>query len=170
MPSSIIIRNETATDAQAINDVTIAAFANAEHSSHTEQYIVSALRAAGALSISKVAECDGQIVGHVAVSPISISDGSADWYGLGPIAVAPQMQHQGIGSKLMATALDALRQRNAAGCVLLGDPNYYQRFGFQPISRLVLADVPPAYFQALAFGDSVPQGNVTYHAAFNATS
>jgi putative acetyltransferase len=62
----------------------------------------------------------------------------------------------------------ALRERGAQGCVLLGDPAYYRRFGFAPDPRLVLPGVPPEYFQALPFGDAVPAGTVAYHAAFNA--
>ncbi|HSY09065.1 MAG TPA: N-acetyltransferase, partial [Steroidobacteraceae bacterium] len=71
----------------AIEAVTIAAFLNAPHSGHTEHFIVSALRKAGKLTLSLVADAKGTIIGHVAVSPVSISDGSAGWFGLGPISV-----------------------------------------------------------------------------------
>jgi putative acetyltransferase len=165
---TIKIRNENNSDIEAITVVTVAAFLNAEHTSHTEQFIVSALRDSGALTISIVADKNNKVVGHVAVSPVSISDGSRNWYGLGPISVAPDFQNQGIGSLLMEAALDTLQKFNAAGCVLLGDPNYYSRFGFKPDSRLVLPDVPPEYFQAISFIDKFPVGIVTYHEAFNA--
>lgn len=102
---TIEIRNELATDVDAINAVTIAAFSDAPHTGHTEQFIVKALRSTGKLSISLVAERDGEVVGHVAVSPVSISDGSTGWYGLGPISVMPACQGQGIGSRLMQAAL-----------------------------------------------------------------
>jgi putative acetyltransferase len=72
---------------------------------------VDALRKAGALSISLVAEQAGEVVGHVALSPVSISDGSADWYGLGPIFVRPELQGRGIGSLLMNVAIGVLRER-----------------------------------------------------------
>lgn len=98
------IRNETQEDVFAIEAVTTAAFLNAPHTSHTEQFIVAALRAAGALSVSLVAEAEGAIVGHVAVSPVTISDGTPDWYGLGPISVLPAWQGQGVGSALMRAA------------------------------------------------------------------
>ncbi len=78
----ICIRNETPNDAAAIEAVTAAAFLEAPHTSHTEQFIVAALRAAGALSVSLVAEAEGAVVGHVAVSPVTISDGAIGWYGL----------------------------------------------------------------------------------------
>ncbi len=79
---SVRIRNEAHEDVPAIEAVTPAAYQNAPHTSHTEQFIVAALRAAGALSVSLVAEAEGLVVGHVAVSPVTISDGTPDWYGL----------------------------------------------------------------------------------------
>jgi len=164
------IREEVPADVPAIEAVTVAAFLNAVHTSHSEQYIVNALRRAGALSISLVAEIDGVLVGHVALSPVNISDGSAHWFGLGPISVLPAHQRGGVGSTLMQAALAALRQRNAQGCVLLGDPSYYGRFGFRASPDLVLPGVPPEYFQTLYLGPTTPRGIVTYHPAFEATS
>jgi putative acetyltransferase len=164
----IEIRRETKADVSAIHAVTIAAFRNAPHTSHTEQYIVTALRKAGQLAVSLVAEANGELIGHVAVSPVSISDGSPNWFGLGPISVAPEYQRRGVGSRLMREALRILRAQGAAGCVLLGEPEYYSRFGFQVDPDLVLADVPPEYFQAISLDASRPRGRVTYHEAFNA--
>lgn len=160
------IRPETPSDVAAIHALTAAAFLQAAHTDHREPFVVDALRQAGALVLSLVAEQGGSLVGHVALSPVSISDGSPGWYGLGPISVLPEWQGRGIGSDLMHEALRRLRAQNAAGCVLLGDPAYYARFGFKPESDLVLPEVPPGYFQALAFDGSVPRGIVAYHAAF----
>lgn len=160
------IRHETPADAAAIHAVTAAAFLNAPHTAHTEQHIVAALRKAGALAISLVAEQDGEVAGHVALSPVSVSDGSTGWYGLGPISVKPELQRRGIGSLLMQAAIRLLRERGAAGCVLVGDPLYYSRFGFRSEPDLVLPDVPPEYFQALRLGPSLPRGVVTFHEAF----
>ncbi|APW42627.1 GNAT family N-acetyltransferase [Rhodoferax saidenbachensis] len=165
---NIHIRPETAADAKTIELLTTAAFLNAPHTDHTEQFVVNALRAAGVLTVSLVAMSGETMVGHVALSPVALSDGSSGWYGLGPISVWPEHQGQGIGSDLMHEALQALRARAAAGCVLLGDPAYYGRFGFKADPALVLAGVPPEYFQALRFGSAVPTAVVTYHAAFNA--
>lgn len=97
----ITIRPETSADTAAIEAVTVAAFLNAEHTSHTEQLIVEGLRKAGALTVSLVAEDHGEIVGNVAVSPVVISDGTAGWYGLGPLSVKQEFQKRGIGSKLV---------------------------------------------------------------------
>ncbi|HBX55077.1 GNAT family N-acetyltransferase [Pseudomonas sp. UBA2684] len=164
------IRPETTADSAVINAVTTAAFLHAAHSSHTEQYIVSALRRAGQLTVSRVAELDGEVIGHVAISPVDLSDGTPDWYGLGPISVLPAYQGQGIGTQLMHASLHALRMHGAAGCVVLGDPAYYKRFGFKAEPALVLADVPPEYFMALAFDAALPQAVVNYHPAFAAQS
>lgn len=167
---TIKIRSEAPSDVTAIKAVTEAAFLNAPHTSHTEQFIANALREAGMLSVSLVAEDRGEIVGHVAISPVSISDGSSGWYILGPIAVAPDRQGLGIGSQLMERSLADLRKLEAAGCVLVGNPNYYRRFGFKPEPALVLLGIPPEYFQAISFGTDIPTGIVTYHKAFDAQS
>ena len=162
------IRAELPADAKAIEQVTIQAFNDAPHTDHTEQFIVRELRAAGALALSLVAEIDGQIVGHVAISPVHISDGSQHWFGLGPISVIPQRQRQGIGSALMRAAISALQAQSAQGCVLLGEPDYYRRFGFRTVPGLELPGAPAEYFQALSFEGPPPQGQVSYHRAFNA--
>lgn len=160
------LRPESASDIPAIHAVIAAAFEKAPHTSHTEQFIVKALRAANALVLSLVAEIDGEVVGHVAVSKVSISDGASGWFGLGPLSVLPGMQGRGIGSRLTSEALNILEDDGADGCVLFGDPAYYSRFGFKPEAGLVLPDVPPEYFQVIAFSQHMPRGRVTYHDAF----
>ncbi len=165
---SIRIRKEASTDVAAIEAVTIAAFQNAAHTSHTEQFIVAALRKAGQLSVSLVADDSGAVIGHVAVSPVAISDGTTGWLGLGPISVAPAYQRQGVGAQLMAQAIAELRALGASGCVVLGEPGYYSRFGFKAEPSLVLPEVPPEYFQAVLFGGSLPSGSVCYHESFAA--
>jgi putative acetyltransferase len=155
-------------DAASIDAVTVAALLNAELTSHTEQLVVDGLRKSGMLTVSLVADRNEEIVGHVAVSPVVISDGSSGWFGLGPLSVKPECQRQGIGSRLMSAALDRLREMGAAGCVVVGDPRYYGRFGFKPEPGRVLQDFPPEYFMAVAFGPSLPRGSVAYHEAFKA--
>ncbi|QTP57791.1 N-acetyltransferase [Billgrantia antri] len=165
-----ILRSETPGDAEAIEAVTVAAFREAPHTSHTEQHIVRALRAAGALAVSLVAECDGELVGHVAASPVTLSDGTSGWFGLGPVSVLPAWQGRGIGSALVRACLARLRERGARGCVLVGEPGYYQRFGFRSLPGLILSDVPPEYFMALSWFDERPQARVIFHPAFTATA
>lgn len=162
------ISKERPQDIEAISRLTEAAFRNEEYSSHTEHFIVNALRRTGQLSISLVAAEHDEILGHVAISPVSISSGVTGWYGLGPISVRPDRQGKGIGSALMWAALQQLRQQGAAGCVVLGDPAYYGRFGFKAHPGLELPHVPPEYFQALSFTGELPVGVVKYAAAFDA--
>lgn len=163
------IREEASREDQIhIESVIVSAFLNADHRSGTEARIVEKLRASSSLSISLVAEVRTTIVGHVAVSPVTVSDGSPGWFGLGPLSVLPAYQGLGIGTGLMEAALQRLRDSGAAGCVLLGDPAYYQRFGFSSHSDLVLPDVPAEYFQALPLGVHIPQGIVHYNRAFDA--
>ena len=162
----MIIRDEQPADVGPIHSLTERAFRTAAHTSHTEQFIVAALRREGALSASLVAEEAGVLQGHVALSPVILSDGTRGWFGLGPLSVLPEWQRRGIGSALMEAALQRLRERGAAGCVLLGDPGYYARFGFRPAPGLVLPDVPPEYFQALVLRGAAPIATVRYHAAF----
>lgn len=162
------IREETEADIHAIEALTIAAFMNAPHTSHTEHSIVIALRKAAMLSVSLVADDRGAVIGHVAASPVSVSDGAQDWYGIGPLSVAPELQRRGVGSQLMRHVLRVLQEKGAAGCVLLGDPEYYGRFGFQANPDLVLPNVPAQYFQAISFRSSSPHGLVSYHVSFDA--
>lgn len=164
------IRTEQPQDIDGIEDVTMRAFKSAVYSDHHEQFIVHALRQSGQLSISLVAELDGKLIGHVAISPVQISSGTEGWYGLGPVSVLPAFQRQGVGTDLIETALTQLKAQHAQGCVVLGEPDYYARFGFRALSQLVLEGVPAEYFQVLAFENEIPQGKVQYHAGFNATS
>jgi putative acetyltransferase len=142
----MIIRNETSSDIEAISKVTIAAFKNLAISNHTEQYIVNALREANALTISLVAEIDGQMVGHIAFSPVTISDGATGWFGLGPVSVLPEYQKKGIGKSLISEGLSLLKKSGGQGCVLVGHPDYYKRLGFQNFPELVHEGVPQEVF------------------------
>lgn len=167
-PKNSCIRDETPADIAAIGAITAAAFASLEISNHTEHFIVEALRAAGALSVSLVAEIDGEVVGHVAFSPVKISAGTAGWYGLGPVSVRPDCQRQGIGKALIAEGLGRLRRLGAAGSCLVGHPDYYRQFGFDNAPDLLVEGVPAEFVFALSFAGDLPQGSVTFHAGFSA--
>lgn len=162
----MIMRNETTSDIEAISKVTIAAFKTLAISNHTEQFIINALREANALTISLVAEIDGQVIGHIAFSPIAISDGSLNWYGLGPISVLPKYQKQGVGKSLVLKGLSLLKDLGGQGCALVGDPEYYQRFGFRNIPSLIHDGIPQEVFLALPFDNKIPQGTVMFHKGF----
>lgn len=168
MNPSLVIRPENDADASAISDVTIAAFKTLEVSEQTEHFIIEALRAAHALTLSLVAEVDGRVVGHVAFSPVSISDGTANWYGLGPVSVLPDYQSQGIGKALIHEGLSRLKALHARGSCLVGHPDYYRKFGFETVRGLAVEGVPPEVFLALSFDGHMPQGTVTFHEGFSA--
>lgn len=164
----MIIRKETPSDIEAITQVTIAAFKTLPISNHTEQFIIHALRSAGALRLSLVAELDNQVVGHVAFSPVTISDGSEGWYGLGPVSVLPLHQKQGIGTSLIKKGLSLLKEMGGQGCALVGDPNYYQRFGFRHVPELIYPGIPQEFFLVLPLTEKMPQGIVVFHQGFGA--
>ena len=165
----MVIRSEEPRDAARIRELIRQAFLVAEHSSGTEWKIVDGLREGGALTLSLVAEQGDNLVGHVAVSPVAI-DGTPGWYGLGPVAVLPRFQGTGIGSALVQEALDRLRLSGASGCVVVGEPAFYRRFGFLHEPALSYADVPPPYVQLCDFGAQHPFGPVRYHPAFDDVS
>jgi putative acetyltransferase len=165
---SIIIREEHTGDTGHIAKVTSEAFADHPHSDHTEQFIVDALRRSNALAVSLVAEVSGAVVGHIAFSLVAISDGSSAWYGLGPVSVIPDLQRHGIGQQLVVRGLEKLQARGAKGCVVLGEPAFYGRFGFARNPDIWLTGVPPEFFQSLPFGAEQVRGEVRYHAAFSA--
>ena len=168
MNPKIVIRRETDSDVSAITEVTAAAFKTLEISNHTEQFIIAALRAAKALTLSLVAEADGGVIGHIAFSPVTISDGTPNWYGLGPVSVLPAYQRQGIGKALIQEGLSRLKDMNAQGCCLVGHPDYYRKFGFSNMSGLVHEGVPQEVFFALSFDGHTPQGTVAFHEGFKA--
>ena len=168
MHGKTVIRPETAADVVAIRDVTVSAFKTLEISNHTEQFIIEALRAAKALTISLVAEVDDRVVGHITFSPVAISDGTSDWYGLEPASVLPEYQRQGIGTALIGKGLSRLKRLNARGVCLAGHPDYYRKFGFKNVPDLVHEGVPQEFFFALSFDGHIPQGTVTFHESFQA--
>ena len=168
MNPKIVIRNEMDDDVSTITEVTIAAFKTLAISNHTEQFIIEALRAVDALTVSLVAEVNGRVIGHIAFSPVTISDGTPNWYGLGPVSVLPEQQRRGIGKALIWEGLSRLKDLNARGCCLVGHPDYYKKFGFKNISGLMLEGVPQEVFFTLSFDGHTPQGTVTFHEGFKA--
>lgn len=168
MNLKVLIRNETDADVSAITEVTVAAFKTLDISSHTEQFIIEALRTCCALTVSLVAEIGGRVIGHIAFSPLTISDGTQNWYGLGPFSVLPEYQRQGIGKALIEEGLSRLKEMSAQGCCLVGHPDYYRKFGFKNVSGLVCEGVPQEAFFALSFDGNIPQGTVTFDEGFKA--
>ena len=137
-----VIREEAPDDIVPVDEITRSAFRGHPFSQQTEHLIVRGLREAGALSLSLVATLDGGVVAHAAFSAVSIGAQDSAWWGLGPVSVRPENQRSGIGSALIRSGLRRLRERGIAGCVVLGDPAYYRRFGFEPqLSRVIATRV-----------------------------
>jgi putative acetyltransferase len=164
----MVIRDETDADIGAISEVTIAAFETLKISNHTEQFIIEALRAAKALTVSLVAELNDRLIGHIAFSAVTISDGTRNWYGLGPVSVSPEYQRKGVGKALIQEGLSRLKNLNAQGCCVVGHPEYYRKLGFRNVPGLVIEGVPPEVFFALSFGGHTPEGTVAFHDGFKA--
>jgi putative acetyltransferase len=161
-----LIRSETPSDIAAIRTINIAAFAAHRYSRHTEHLIVDALRHDRALAASLVAVRNDQPVGYIAFSKAEVGEMGGGWYLVGPVAVLPEFQRQGIGSLLLASGLEELRSRQAAGCVLVGDSRFYRRFGFDVHPGLVYQGVPNEFVLGLSFGTVSPTGAIKAHSAF----
>lgn len=161
------IREERAADIQAIHQLVEEAFRTQPYSNKREHFLLDDLREDGALTVALVAEEGGEIVGQIAFSLVRIDGREGAWHGLGPVAVRPDRQGRGIGGALVCAGLDRLKALEASGCVLLGEPAFYGRFGFKPDPRLRLDGLPPEYFLILPFAENVPSGAVEYHPAFS---
>ena len=165
---NLLIRDEKSTDYRTISEVTIAAFEKIEISNHTEQFIIEAIRSAKALSVSLVAEVDGRVVGYIAFSPVTMSDDTKDWYGLGPVSVHPDFQRKGIGKALIREGLTRLKVLKAKGCCLVGHLQYYRQFGFENVEGSIHEGVPSEVSFVLSFDGNIPQGHVVFHEGFKA--
>lgn len=173
----ISVREESEADVPAVRQLNELAFGRTQEAS-----LVDALRTSAHTLVSLVAVENGEVVGHILFSPVSIEPdepiltaaeaaaGAA--MGLAPMAVLPQHQNRGIGSQLVRAGLEACLSLGCAVVVVLGHPEYYPRFGFVPASRLGLRseyDVPDEVFMATQL---VPgaldglRGLVKYHPAF----
>ena len=161
----MIIRRETAGDVAAIRQVISAAFEGDD-----EADLVERLRADGDLILSLVAEQDGQIVGHVAFSRLSITNDSDVTPGvsLSPVSVLPEMQRKGVGRALIEAGHDQLRRAGETAVFVLGDPAYYSRFSYS-VSGADAFDCAYAgpYFQWLRLSPQAPvAGVIAYAPAF----
>lgn len=156
----MILRPERPEDAARIREITYAAFATRSWSDGAEGGLPDALRADGHLSLSLVAEEDGEVVGQVCLSPAQVG-GQDNWYGLGPIAVTPERFHQGIGGALVQGAVDWAKSQGAAGIVLTGSSDYYPRFGFESGAVSYLT-TPEQYTMRLVLHGPPAHGEIVF--------
>ena len=163
---NLVIRSEEPGDIEAIYELTKNAFQGRPYAGGDEQDVVNALRSQGALTLSLVAEWQNQIVGHAAFSPATTTEGSPDWFALGPISVSPDLQGKHVGSALMEAGLATLRLQGAAGCILTGNPAYYSRFGFGFAPEHVPEAEEAQYFMVLPMSDTAPDGRFIFHPSF----
>jgi putative acetyltransferase len=164
-----LIRDQIAADFDAVHQLVTAAFKTQPYASGNEQFLMDTLWTAGIATVALVADDAGVIVGQAAFSKVMIGGKDIDWHGCGPVAVLPERHKRGIGSALMRAGLERLRALGSKGCVVVGDPAYYTRFGFANTEAMTLPGVPPEYFMALSFGGAMPNGDVKFDPAFDAT-
>ena len=162
----VTIRPEASGDEGTIFALTEAAFADMPFSDGDEHELVNRLRNDGDLALSLVAEDEERIVGHIAFSPVTISDGTRDWFGLGPVSVWPELHHRGIGGALITRGIADMRAQGAKGIVLLGSNEYYPRFGFEHVPEITFPGPPAEYFQTLLLEGTMPSGEVQYAKGF----
>lgn len=166
----MLIRSERPSDAEIIGDITTAAFATMPMASGDEAQLIERLRSSGGLALSLVAEIDGQVVGHIGFSPVTVNRQDGPWYQLSPVSVRPDLHKQGIGSALIIEGIERLKQMGAETCLVLGHAEYYPRFGFESVPEL--SDRYPEqnpFFMRLVLKGEAPVGKVSYHPAFGET-
>lgn len=165
------IRSEQPADIKPIAIMIQAAFEGHAYSEGLEGAIVENLRKNNQLSLSLVAVSENTIVGHIAFSPVKIDGKDRQWYGLGPLSVSPEYHGRGLGSALVREGLKRLRERGGKGCVVLGNPAYYQRFGFMANPGLTCDGAPTAPFTAVSLCDhDLPTGAAKFHDSFWASN
>lgn len=169
------IRIEKESDYETVEAMIQSAFRNQAMSDHKEHQLVHALRQEKHFEplLSIVAEIDEEILGHVLLTEITIGEQHTTSLALAPVSVKPGFQNQGIGTDLIREALSTADELGYQSVIVLGDPNYYQRFGFKPASNWQIIppfDVPDSYFMALELKSKALEnvsGEVHYSAPFN---
>jgi len=164
----MLIRPEEPRDYTSVHEINMLAF-----ETPAEANLVELLRKESDPIISLVAEEDGEIVGYIMFSPVSLS-GRADLQimGLGPVAVEPKQQRKGVGSALVTAGLERCKELGFGAAVVLGHKGYYPRFGFTPSIQYGIEceyDVPPEVFMLLELQPGYlqgAQGIIHYHPAF----
>lgn len=158
------IRQEKTGDETAIAQTIRLAFAGKAYADGNEERLPEKLRACGALVLSLVAVERKAVIGHACLSPARI--GEEKWLCLGPVSVLPAKQGQGIGSALVSSAVGVAKAYGRGGVILLGDPNFYRRLGFQQTQLITYQGTTSPHLQFFAFGDP-PVGEAGFHPAFD---
>jgi len=149
------IREECPDDIAAIREVNRRGFEEEQESN-----IVDALRTNGAALLSLVAIMHDRVIGHIIYSPASVGE-MVEGAALGPMAVLPEHQRQGIGSKLVEAGNRKIRDEGYPFIIVVGHPEYYPRFGFRPASKYGIKcewDVPDDVFMVRILDQAKMQG------------
>lgn len=153
---NINIRQEKENDYKLSESVVERAFENAEHTDHREHFLVAKLRKSDVFvpELSRVAELDGEIVGHIMLTKLLIENEGNKYnsLALAPVSVLPEYMNKGIGSRLIKESLKIAKEMGFKSVIVLGHDKYYPRFGFKPASRWGIKapfDVPDEAFMAL---------------------
>ena len=162
------IRSETPQDIQIVHAITADSFKSMPYSNGAEPFIIDALRADGDLILSLVIEKESEIIAHIAFSPVQIGQENIEWLGLGPVSVLPSHQRQGIGSFLIKSGLKRIKERGAKGCALIGNPQYYERFGFKSVKGFSYQNVDRQYVMQKPFEGEYKLGELSYCRGFDA--
>ncbi len=164
----VFLREEKEGDHDAVRALYLASF-----DTPGEAVLVEQLRDRADSRIALVAEAGDRVVGHILFTPVQIAEAPhLKMMGLAPMAVQPALQRRGVGSLLAAAGVERCRDAGFGAIVVLGHPEYYPRFGFQPASNFGLDceyDVPPEVFQAMELQDGALEGvsgTVRYHSSF----
>jgi len=160
------IRRERPGERARLRHVIESAFAGKPYADGDEAELLDALQRHDALSLSLVAEVDGCVVGQAAFSPATPAVDEGRWFALGPVAVLPEFQGRGLGSRLVLEGLHTLEGEGADGCILVGDPAYYSRLGFHLASANAPTDQPAHHFMVKVLRGSEPRGTIQFHRAF----
>lgn len=168
--NKVLIRPETPEDIDAIDHIHFAAF-----DQDGEAKLVHALRNDGSLVISFLAVVEDQVVGHIAYSPLTFNQPAdpGTVLGLGPMAVSPAFQGQGIGKTLLLESLEACKKIGCPAVIVLGHPEFYAKGGFIPASQFGITpqyDVPDEAFMARELFPGTLKdltGTAHYHPAFD---
>jgi putative acetyltransferase len=164
---SVSIRPEQAGDERAIRALTDAAFRGRPYADGDEGEVIERLRADGDLVLSLVAiNADRAIIGHISFSPVTVEGASGEWYQLAPVSVIPSGQNAGIGSMLINEGIARLKGSGAQGIALVGNPDYYSRFGFTREHGLTLSDALDPFLQVLVLEGEIPSGKLTLAPGF----
>jgi len=160
------IREERPGDEAAIRQMVLRAFAGHPYSDGDEADVIDRLRADGDLLLSLVAVEGDAVLGQITYSKAILSNGEDGWMVVGPVAVDPSRQGAGIGRALMDEGEARMRALGAKGITVLGDPQFYARFGYRQHTPITLEGELGEYLQVKSFGAPIPAASVSYASAF----